>query len=94
MKLRGGDIIRFILLLSIISLFFLPKSTFGQATKKEVYGIVVDTAGSPLKGVSVHLTSSRDTLFTSTSATGYFRFGRVLGNDIRISCSQIGLSIL
>ncbi|WP_293946692.1 MULTISPECIES: TonB-dependent receptor [unclassified Sphingobacterium] len=94
MKLRGGNIIRFILLLSIISLFFLPKNTFGQATKKEVYGIVVDTAGNPLKGVSVHLTSSRDTLFSSTSATGYFHFVRVLGNDIRISCSQLGLSIL
>jgi len=94
MKLRGGNIIRFILLLSIISLFFLPGNTFGQATKKEVYGIVIDTAGKPLKGVNVHLTSSRDTLFASTSATGYFHFGRVLGNDIRISCSQIGLSIL
>lgn len=94
MKLRGGNIIRFILLLTIISLFFLPKNTFGQATKKEVYGIVIDTAGNPLKGVSVHLTSSRDTLFSSTSATGYFHFGRVLGNDIRISCTQIGLSIL
>lgn len=94
MKLRGGNIIRFILLLSIISLFFLPKDTFGQATKKEVYGVVIDTAGNPLKGVSVHLTSSRDTLFSSTSATGYFHFGRVLGNDIRISCTQIGLSIL
>ncbi len=94
MKLRGGNIIRFILLLSIISLFFLPKDIFGQATKKEVYGVVIDTAGNPLKGVSVHLTSSRDTLFSSTSATGYFHFGRVLGNDIRISCTQIGLSIL
>jgi len=94
MKLRGGNIIRFILLLTIISLFFLPTNTFGQATKKEVYGIVIDTAGNPLKGVSVHLTSSRDTLFSSTSATGYFHFGRVLGNDIRISCTQIGLSIL
>ncbi|MDR2269855.1 MAG: outer membrane beta-barrel protein [Sphingobacterium sp.] len=81
-------------MLSIISLFFLPKDTFGQATKKEVYGVVIDTAGNPLKGVSVHLTSSRDTLFSSTSATGYFHFGRVLGNDIRISCTQIGLSIL
>lgn len=94
MELRGGNIIRFILLLSIISLFFLPGITFGQSTKKEVYGLVVDTAGRPLKGVNVHLTSSRDTLFTSTSVTGYFHFSRVLGNDIRISCSQIGLSIL
>ncbi|WP_343561023.1 TonB-dependent receptor [Sphingobacterium sp.] len=94
MKLRGGNIIRFILLLSIISLFFLPRNSFGQATKKEVYGIVIDTAGKPLKGVNVHLTSSRDTLFSSTSETGYFHFARVLGNDIRISCSQIGLSIL
>lgn len=94
MELRGGNIIRFILLLSIISLSFLPSNAFGQSTKKEVYGIVVDTAGKPLKGVSVHLTSSQDTLFSSTSMTGYFHFGRVLGNDIRISCSQIGLSIL
>ncbi|OOG18351.1 hypothetical protein BWD42_10455 [Sphingobacterium sp. CZ-UAM] len=72
----------------------MPSNSFGQATKKEVYGIVIDTAGKPLKGVNVHLTSSRDTLFSSTSETGYFHFARVLGNDIRISCSQIGLSIL
>mgnify|MGYP000901092329 CR=1 FL=1 len=94
MELRGGNIIRFIFLLCAISFFFLPVCTFGQATKKEVYGIVVDTAGKPLKGVSVYLTSSRDTLFSSTSTTGYFHFSRVQGNDIRISCSQLGLSIL
>ncbi|UQA74461.1 outer membrane beta-barrel protein [Sphingobacterium siyangense] len=94
MELRGGNIIRLVLFLAITNLFFLPKSALGQVSKKEVYGIVVDTAGRPLNGVSVHLTSSRDTLFSSTSATGYFHFSRVLGNDIRISCSQLGLSIL
>ncbi|ULT23009.1 carboxypeptidase-like regulatory domain-containing protein [Sphingobacterium sp. E70] len=75
-------------------LVFSAEEYVWSGDKKEVYGIVIDTAGNPLKGVSVHLTSSRDTLFSSTSATGYFHFGRVLGNDIRISCTQIGLSIL
>ncbi len=94
MELRGGNIIRLVLFLAITSLFFLPKNAFGQVSKKEVYGIVVDTAGRPLSGVSVHLTSSLDTLFSSTSTTGSFHFSRVQGNDIRISCSQLGLSIL
>ena len=64
-----------------------------QPHLKQVHGYVLDTAGVSLKGVSVRLTSSSDTLFMVSTAAGYYSFKDVKGTDIRISYSMLGYKI-
>lgn len=64
-----------------------------QTGQRQVQGFVIDTAGTRLKGATVRLTSTRDTMIVVSSNTGYYRFQNVKGTDIRISYSMLGYQI-
>jgi len=65
-----------------------------QHQRKEISGIVIDTAGTPLVGVNVRLTSILDTLLAVTDNNGLFRFANIIGPEFRLSFSMIGYKIL
>lgn len=64
-----------------------------QSQLKQVHGYVLDTAGVSLKGVTVRLTTSSDTLLMISSSAGYYSFKNVKGTNLRISCSMLGYKI-
>lgn len=66
----------------------------GQAVSRQIQGYVLDTAQMKVKDVSVRLTSSLDTLTTTTSDKGFYSFKAVRGTDIRISFSMLGYQIV
>jgi|GEM_PF-126421 len=61
-----------------------------QTVGKQVQGYVLDTAGAQLKGVTVRLTSTQDTIVATSSEKGFYRFDGVSGVDIRLSYSMLG----
>lgn len=65
-----------------------------QTEKRQIQGFVVDTVGTRLKGVTVRLTSTEDTIMAISSNAGYYRFKDIRGSDIRISYSMIGYQIV
>lgn len=66
----------------------------GQPRRKEISGIVIDTAGTPLAGVNVRLTSILDTSLTVSGNDGTFRFSNIIGPEFRLTYSMIGYKIL
>jgi len=59
-----------------------------------VSGVVIDTAGTPLVGVNVRLTSILDTVLAVTDGSGIFRFSGIIGPEFRLTFSMIGHKIL
>ena len=57
-------------------------------------GVVIDTAGTPLVGVNVRLTSILDTVLAVTDGSGIFRFSGIIGPEFRLTFSMIGHKIL
>src|SRR5690606_31972012 len=78
-------------------LFFVglgPNGIQAQTGKRQVQGLVVDTVGTRLKGVTVRLTSTEDTIMAISSNAGYYRIKDIKGSDIRISYSMLGYQIV
>ncbi|GHE42604.1 hypothetical protein GCM10017764_27560 [Sphingobacterium griseoflavum] len=65
-----------------------------QSLEKHIQGIVLDSASNGLSGVNIRLTSTMDTMVTSSSADGMYYFKHVRGNHIRISYSMLGHQIV
>lgn len=65
-----------------------------QSNLKQLHGYVLDTAGMQLKGVTVRLTTSLDTMVMESSSSGYYSFKNIKGSDVRLSYSMLGLQIL
>lgn len=65
-----------------------------QTELRQIQGFVVDTAGARLKGVTIRLTSTQDTVTVISSNAGYYRVKDVKGSDIRISYSMLGYQIV
>jgi hypothetical protein len=85
------------LIFLIATLFFVGLSSIGakaQTEPRQIQGFVVDTAGTRLKGVTIRLTSTQDTVTATTSNAGYYRIKDVKGSDIRISYSMLGYQIV
>ena len=61
---------------------------------KEISGVVIDTAGTPLSGVNVRLTTVIDTVLATTDGQGVYRFSDIIGPDFRLTFSMIGYKIL
>ncbi len=56
--------------------------------------MVIDTAGTPLSGVNVRLTSILDTVLAVTDGGGIFRFTDIIAPEFRLTFSMIGYKIL
>lgn len=67
---------------------------YAQTPLRSIEGLVVDTTGVGMKGVSVRLISSLDTLSSETDENGFYQFGNIKGNMINVSYSMIGYDIL
>ena len=65
-----------------------------QTEPRQIQGFVVDSVGTRLKGVTIRLTSTLDTISTVTSNAGYYRIKDVGGTDIQISYSMLGYKIV
>ncbi|TYR33372.1 outer membrane beta-barrel protein [Sphingobacterium phlebotomi] len=65
-----------------------------QTEPRQIQGFVVDTIGARLKGVTIRLTSTQDTVTVISSNAGYYRIKDVKGSDIRISYSMLGHQIV
>ncbi|WDF70810.1 outer membrane beta-barrel protein [Sphingobacterium oryzagri] len=65
-----------------------------QSVGREIQGVVVDTAGIKLKGVTIRLTSSADTLTTTSSESGRYHFKHIQGQAIHLSYSMLGHKIV
>ncbi|MEO6316578.1 MAG: TonB-dependent receptor [Chitinophagaceae bacterium] len=70
----------------LLFLFFLTISTIGQAQLKTISGIVTDTAGSPLQGVTVTVLKSK--AGTSTDAQGRFTISAATGATMVFSSTN------
>ncbi len=68
-------------------------AAYGQTRQGIVEGTVLDTAGIPLQGVTVRLSSVVDTMVTATNARGHFFFRDVSPVDFRLSFSMFGFQI-
>ncbi len=78
----------------ILVFLFVSVQAFSQHPQKEITGIVIDTAGTPLEGVNVRLSSILDTMLVTTAKNGSFRFTNVIGPEFRLTFSMIGYQIL
>ncbi|HLR00483.1 MAG TPA: TonB-dependent receptor [Sphingobacterium sp.] len=73
--------------------FLLSSNLFSQVKHKQIEGLVLDTAGYSIKGVSVRLTSTKDTLITVTNNAGAYFFKAVDGTNIQLTFNLLGHSI-
>ncbi|WP_257667782.1 outer membrane beta-barrel protein [Parapedobacter tibetensis] len=73
---------------------FVSLQAMGQHQRKEISGVVIDTAGVPLEGVNVRLSSILDTILITTKKNGAFRFTDIIGPEFRLTFSMIGYKIL
>jgi hypothetical protein len=80
-----------ILLFSMLSI--LNEECYGQQ-KRRLEGIVIDTAGMPIEGVTIRLTTMADTFLTATIENGSYFFNDVVGHDFKLSFSIIGYKLL
>lgn len=55
---------------------------------------MIDTAGAPLQGVNVRLSTILDTMLVTTAQNGSFKFTGIIGPDFRLTFSMIGYQIL
>lgn len=65
-----------------------------QTGLRQIQGFVLDTAGVKLKGVTIRLTSTEDTIMTTSSDEGHYRIRGVKGTNLRISFSMLGYQIV
>lgn len=65
----------------------------GQVQTREVRGVVQDSLGRPLVGVTVRLYAKRDTMMVSTNEHGRFLFGQVAANNFKLTFSLIGFQL-
>jgi len=75
----------------LISLFCFTAK--GQIQTREVRGVVQDSAGRPLIGVTVRLYAKQDTMMVSTNEHGRFVFKKVAANDFKLTFSLIGFQL-
>ncbi|MGV3761629.1 outer membrane beta-barrel protein [Parapedobacter sp.] len=80
--------------LLVFAFLFVSLQAFAQHQRKEISGLVIDTAGTPLVGVNVRLTTILDTMLSVTDDRGQFRFADIIGPEFRLSFSMIGYKIL
>ncbi|WP_140938247.1 TonB-dependent receptor [Sphingobacterium lumbrici] len=69
-------------------------SGFAQSANKTFYGTVVDSTGTPLKSVSVRLTTALDTITQMTDEKGQYRFKNIKGNNLYITYSMLGYQMV
>ncbi len=75
----------------VLSFFALLFSYASSAQKSRlVKGIVTDTVGVPLSGVTISLTSKLENLTAVTNARGEFEFSKVTSSEFEISATSIG----
>ncbi|MFC3196900.1 outer membrane beta-barrel protein [Parapedobacter deserti] len=80
--------------LLVFAFLFVSLQAWAQHERKEVSGFVIDTAGTPLVGVNVRLTSILDTVLAVTDKSGAFRFSDIIAPEFRLTFSLIGYKIL
>ncbi len=88
---------RYLIFLFLLVLCFSACVVFSvkaQTNTKHIQGYVLDTAGVHLKGVTVRLTTTLDTVVVVSSNKGFYHFDHVKGNDIRLSYSMLGHQIV
>jgi hypothetical protein len=71
-----------------------PKQVPNQLSVREISGIVKDSTDVGLLGVTVRLTSDKDTLVTSSNPDGIFIFKNVKSATYSLSFSMLGFSPL
>lgn len=81
-------------MITLVSVVLLPAMAHAQTELRQIQGFVLDTAGVKLKGVTIRLTSTEDTILTTTSDAGYYRVRGVKGANIRVSFSMLGYQII
>lgn len=74
-------------------LILLPFLANGQYQRKDIQGVVIDTAGSPLSGVTVRLASVLDTVTTTTADNGMYQFENIVGPEFRLTFRMIGYQL-
>ncbi|WP_134091230.1 TonB-dependent receptor [Olivibacter sp. XZL3] len=77
----------------IIVIFSFVISAKGQIQTREVRGVVQDSTGRPLVGVTVRLYAKNDTMMVSTNEHGRFIFNKVAANDFKLAFSLIGFQL-
>lgn len=82
-----------IIYLFTVALLCIELSAFAQSSNKTIEGIVLDSAGYAIKGVSVRLTSTMDTLITASTNSGFYQFKNVRGRDLTLTYSLLGHQI-
>jgi len=65
----------------------------GQVQTREVRGVVQDSLGRPLVGVTVRLSAKNDTMMVSTNEHGRFLFSQVAANEFKLTFSLIGFQL-
>ncbi|QNL52131.1 outer membrane beta-barrel protein [Olivibacter sp. SDN3] len=75
----------------LVFVFFVEAK--GQVQTREVRGVVQDSTGRPLVGVTVRLYAKQDTMMVSTNDQGRFVFNKVAANDFKLTFSLIGFQL-
>lgn len=71
----------------------MPFFAEAQYQRKDIQGVVIDTAGAPLPGVTVRLASVLDTMTTITGEDGMYRFRDIVGQEFRLTFRMIGYQL-
>ncbi|MGJ1296455.1 outer membrane beta-barrel protein [Sphingobacterium spiritivorum] len=77
----------------LFSLVFISVTVNAQSKKITIEGLVVDTAGIPLKGVSVRLIAPGGAFTQASAANGRYTFTGVPLGQIRVTYSLLGYQI-
>ncbi|WP_312139169.1 outer membrane beta-barrel protein [Sphingobacterium sp.] len=83
----------YILTVLMVCLSISPK-LHAQEGARSIEGLVVDTIGMGLKGVSVRLSSTADTIVVTTNANGFYRINKIKGEHISVTYSMLGHQIV
>ncbi len=65
-----------------------------QEQLRSIEGLVVDSVGMGLKGVSVRLSSAKDTLVVTTNNDGFYKINKIKGESFSITYSMLGYQIV
>lgn len=71
----------------------LPVLAQAQYQRKDIQGMVIDTAGVPLPGVTVRLASVLDTVSTITGENGTYHFKDIVSQEFRLTFRMIGYEL-
>ncbi len=85
--------LHYILTIALVCLSFSP-NLLAQERTRSIEGLVVDTIGMGLKGVSVRLSSTDDTVAVMTNANGFYRIDNIKGEHISVTYSMLGHQIV